>query len=533
MIQTNIIPNAQLLEIFVFDVHPQRAQLIANAIADELIRQTPGGSEVEQEQDKFIRTQMVELQAKIEDTNNRIIELEDNLGTLTSAVDIAEAQSQLTHLQELKGEYQNNYNQFLANVSETSPNRLAVFESATEPTTPVSPNVRMNVLIAAVAGLALAISAIVLLEFFSDTLAWQPGETQSVLGVPILGVVGKVADSANKIISQDEAWSPDVDALRTLRGSIMLAAEGRPLDTLLIISAVVEEGKSFLAANLAVTIAAPSSGLAAVVTFAGSRVILVDADLRKPSLHEMFDMPNLLGLADVLAMPEAAIGAMLHKALRMTSVDNLQLLPAGRTPLDPGALINSSNFKKVLEVLKTQADLVIIDSGPLLKVVETKAIANVVDGTVLVVNNAHTRRKAVQQAIDYFKNKSNNNLLGVVFNRVKVAYGDYYTKSISQAKLRRAEQSQQPDLATLTLAEVTDYLGVSEETVRRWCEQGRIPVIKKGRYWSVRLEDLNEFIASYQQGNPFGKSQALPEVMGAIDNSSKSNGQDAFEREAL
>jgi capsular exopolysaccharide synthesis family protein len=307
----------------------------------------------------------------------------------------------------------------------------------------------------------------------------------------------------------EEGWSPNLDALRTLRSSILLAAEGRPLSTLLISSALSGEGKSFLAANLAAIIASPGSSLAAVIASPGTRVILVDADLRKPSLHEMFDMPNLLGLADVLAMPEAGIEALLKKALRSTDIDNLLLLPAGRTPLDPGALLNSPKFQKILELLKTQVVMVIIDSGPVLKVVETKAMANVVDGMVLVVNDSQTRRKVVQQVIDYFQGKPNNNLLGLVFNRVKAmshSYG-HYSKYASRDKTQQLSQGQQTDSATLTLAEVTDYLGVSEDTVRRWCEEGRLPAVKTGRKWLVRLEDLNEFVGTYQRNDPIARSE--------------------------
>jgi capsular polysaccharide biosynthesis protein len=150
MIQTSVIYNAQLLEIIVIDVHPRRAQLLANTIGEELILQSPTGSGNQQEQDKFIRDQLAELQIKIEDANIRIKEVEDNLTTLTSAVEIAEAQSKLTELEKLKQDYQANYTQFLSNLSESSINRLAIFEPAVEPTFPVGPNVRINVLVAAV-----------------------------------------------------------------------------------------------------------------------------------------------------------------------------------------------------------------------------------------------------------------------------------------------------------------------------------------------------------------------------------------------
>jgi len=158
-------------------------------------------------------------------------------------------------LEQLRGDYQNNYNQFLSNVSEASPNRLAIFEPATEPTVPVSPNVKMNVAIAAAAGLVLALGTIILLEFFSDTLVWNPGETSSVLGLPVLGAIGKVDKHSNPLLIKSDEGSSNLDALRTLRSTIMLAAEGNSLSTLLITSSLPGEGKSFLSANLAAIIA--------------------------------------------------------------------------------------------------------------------------------------------------------------------------------------------------------------------------------------------------------------------------------------
>lgn len=535
MIQTGVIPSAQLLEIYVFDVHPQRAQLLANAIAEELILQSPGGSGNEQERDKFIRAQMQDLQSKIQDTDAKIKELENKLSGLTSAVEIAEAQSQLTQLEQLKGDYQNNYNQFLSNVSEASPNRLAVFEPATEPTTPVSPNVKMNVAIAAAAGLVLALGTIIFLEFFSDTLIWNPGETSSILGLSVLGAVGRVDKNSNTLLVKNEEWSPNLDALRTLRSTIMLAAEGNSLSTLLITSSLPGEGKSFLSANLAAIIASPGASLADIITSPGSRVILIDADLHRPSLHEMFDMPNLMGLADVLGMPEATMEALLKKTLRPTGIDNLLLLPAGRAPLDPGALIHSSKFQKMLALLKPNADLIIIDSGPVLRVVETKVIANLVDGVVLVVSDGQVRRKAVQQIIDYFRGKPNNNLLGLVFNRVKAisrGYG-YYSGYSTRDKMQRVGRNQQADTGMLTLAEATDYLGVSEETVRRWCDQGRLPALKKGRKWLLRLEDLNEFVGTYQQGSGGGSGPSAVVEKELTIQPNSPNGQEHPEPQAL
>lgn len=524
MIDTNVIPTAQLLEIFVMDVHPQRAQILANAIAEELILQSPTGSGEQLERDKFIRAQLADLQTKIEQTDQRIKELETLMDNLTSAVEIAETQSKLSELEKLKSDYQTSYNTFLGNVSEAAINRLAIFEPAVEPVTPVAPNIKINVLVAAAAGLALAISAIILLEFFSDTITWQQGETQSILGMPVLGAVNKLASNAGPIVPFDKLWSPDVNALRSVRDSIFLAIRGKPLSTLLITSTISGEGKSFLSTNLAVITAAPASNLGSVIASSGSKVILVDADLRKPSLHETFDMPNVLGLADILAMPEIMIENMLKKALKPTHINNLMLLSAGRNPFDPGSLVSSPTFLKLLDALKAQADLVIIDSGPISEVIETKIIANVVDGVVLVVSDGRSRRRIVQRAVDYFMHKPEVNFLGLIFNRVNLSpgygYASYYanTSKPGQSETRKPSRgfwrklwpfakSHSTETTMLNLVEVADYLGITPEMAKRWCEQGRIPAVKKGRKWAIQLEDLNEFVGTYQRDNARDEQQ--------------------------
>jgi len=143
-----------------------------------------------------------------------------------------------------------------------------------------------------------------MLEFFDDTLTWQGEDMTSIANVPVLGAVGKITKDDSKIVAHDKIWSPEANALRSLRDNIFLATEGKQFSTLLITSPLLGEGKSFVTSNLAFTIASSYSNIVTDSNATNTTIILVDADLRKHSLHEIFDLPNLVGLSDVLIAPE-------------------------------------------------------------------------------------------------------------------------------------------------------------------------------------------------------------------------------------
>jgi succinoglycan biosynthesis transport protein ExoP len=510
MIRTQVIEDAQLLEITVLDVSPQRARVLANALANELILQSPTGARGTQETQQFIQSQLTDLQGKIEEVDTQIKDAQDKMVSMTSAADIAEAQSLLQERERLKRDYQSNYAQLMGLVSDNSINTLAIVEPASEPSRPVSPNIRMNVLVAAVAGLALAIAGIVLLEFFDDRMVWNPKGVQSFWGLPVLGVLSKLSPSDGKIVARSKVWSPEADSIRNVRTNILLSNPERELHSFLITSPNPGEGKSFTAANMA-----------AITAVGGQPVTLIDADFRKPTLHEFFDMPNVAGLAEVLAAPESERRALLNKTLKKTDVDNLRLLPAGKPPIDPMLSLGSPAFKAIIKTLQERGDLVVVDVGPVLMYSDFAIIARYVDGVLMVARNEITGRQATQKAVERFKILGITNLLGLVFNDVETmrhyygAYKRYYGayERYYQGPRRLAEKGSAsggladrlkglarhdatPELASeenLSLNDVAQFLGVSEATAGRWCQTGRLPAVKAGRRWRVKRQDLDRF----------------------------------------
>ncbi|GEM_PF-743300 len=534
MIGTSVNPTAQLLEIVVTDLEPERAAFLANAVAEELILQSPTNSSEQQQREKFINSQLKDLQEKTDRLNEEIKTFQKTVDNAESATERDEARAQIKDLESLKSEYQNSYGSLSANLSTSSINQLKILERASANWTPVGPNMKKNAGMAGVAGVALAIVGIIMLEFFDDTLTWQGEDMTSIANMPVLGAVGKMVKDANKIIAHDKIWSPEASALRDLRDSIFLATEGEIFSTLLITSPLVGEGKSFVSSNLAFTIASSYSNIN-LDGNSSNTVILVDADLRKPSLHEIFDLPNLMGLSDVLIAPEADMETVLKQAIRPTAVlDNLLLLPAGRTPIDPGSLLNSMRFTEVINYLSARGKLVIIDSAPILEAVETRAIENIVDFALLVVSSGRSRKKVVEMTAEYFHSKQKNTLLGLVFNRVKLPYGQEYSGHVSTQQLEQLageklqfRKTRQARSGTLTLAEVAVQLGVKKETIRRWCEEGRIPGIKTGDRWKIRGEDLDEYITLYKLSNT-----EVEKILSSKDAPKTSGGNGSFHADA-
>ena len=468
-IGTGIYSGAQLLEIRVTDTNSEAAALIANALADELIRRSPASGGSDPEQQGFIKSQLEELQIKIKDVSGQISELTASLSELTSAAEIRDVQDRIAALEGVKSTYQSTYADLLNSYSAESPNVLSLFEPAVTPQWPVPSKTKLIVAVAGAAGLGLALGAIFLMEFLDTSLRWEGDGVQSILDMPVLGTVPQV--SGKDILSSGNPLSPVAEGVRAVRASIFLMRPDQPLGPLLLTSPGAAEGKSFVLANLAVVLAS-----------AGNRVIVVDADMRRPSLHELFDQPNIMGLADVLGNHRTDDQDMSSIPLQETDFDNLLLLSAGRPPADPAILLTSPRFPALLESLKNRGDVILIDSPPILGPPDATILATLVEGTILVASVGLTRREAVQQARDRLLGlgQRGSTLLGLAVNRTKLdgAYG--YSPSMETESRPKKKRD---DGAWLTLGETAARLGISKDQSRRWCKSGRLPATRKWLLW--------------------------------------------------
>ncbi|NWF79781.1 MAG: CpsD/CapB family tyrosine-protein kinase [Chloroflexi bacterium] len=218
---------------------------------------------------------------------------------------------------------------------------------------------------------------------------------------------GTAADSA--LITLREPSSAAAEAYRTLRTNILFSSLDRPLHTLLVTSTAPNEGKSTTLANLAVTMAQ-----------AEQRVLVVDCDLRRPSLHSIFGLPNERGLTSALL--EQGEGPL---PIQETSVPGLQLLPSGPLPPRPADLLGSRRMGVLIERLRTAADIVLFDTPPVVAVTDAAVLAPRVDGVLLVLQAGHTRRDRARQARQVLE-KVKANIVGVVLNGARLEQGYSY-----------------------------------------------------------------------------------------------------------
>jgi non-specific protein-tyrosine kinase len=430
------VEDTQLLEIRVEANSPEEAQVTADEIAHQLILMSPTALENQEENEsqRLVRQRLEDLQARIEAGQAKHTALEAAMANSLSAKQVQDLQFEINALESLIAGWENNYTQLLIFVeSNKSPNYLTVVEPAQANPDPIRPRVRLNMLLAGVLGLCLALGLIFVLESLDNTLKSADDLNQS-LGLPVLGTVGRVEGKIyqDKVIVSQDPFSPVSEAYRMIRSNIQFMSVGRPAKTIMVTSPTPGEGKSTTVANLGI-----------VMAQAGLKTIIVDADLRRPVQHWIFQLPNLVGLTDLLCSPELEINGHLRK----TSVQNLQLITCGVLPPNPSELLGSQRMGQLLASLNELADVVIFDSSPAVAVADAMVLSNWVDGVVLVTQARQTRRDVARQAVLNLQ-QAGANFFGVVLNRVSKEgsyyYHQYYTPNRrgpagqpSHARLRR------------------------------------------------------------------------------------------------
>jgi capsular exopolysaccharide synthesis family protein len=385
--------------------------MVANELANQLILRSPSGElSADQVRRDFINQQIDDLQTQIVNTQDEIAQLQEKLGNLNSASEIQDAQNEITAQQQKLSTLQGTYANLLLNTQQGATNSLIVVEPAEIPTTPIGPNKNLTVLIAAGIGFILAAGAAYLLDYLDDTLK-TPEEVNRVLGLPVIGFIAETREpdnGKNGVYVSKNPRSPVAEAYRSLRANLQFMSEEHAIKSILITSTNIGVGKTSVATNLA-----------AVLTQGDKNVVLIDADLHKPKIHEVVSVTNKFGLTDVCLN-----GLNIEKALINFKDEKFKIIPSGRSIENPVDLLASEKIDQLLEKLEEIADYIIIDSPPLI-VADALFLAAKVDGILLVVRPGHIRKKVAVAMMEQF-NRAGARVLGVVFNRIPLTGFDAY-----------------------------------------------------------------------------------------------------------
>lgn len=205
-----------------------------------------------------------------------------------------------------------------------------------------------------------------------------------------------------RLVTHSNPRSPVSEAYRQLRTNIQYSSPDKPIRTLLATSTNPEEGKSTTLANLAVAIAQSEK-----------RVMVLDCDLRRPNLHELFGVPNVSGLTSLMVD-----GGAIDTVVQESGIKNLEIITSGPRPPNPSELLGSNRMEEILGQLRDRADYVLIDSPPIIAVTDAAVLASKVDAVILVISAGRTKRELARKARTLLQNV-NANLIGVVLNNVK------------------------------------------------------------------------------------------------------------------
>ncbi len=304
--------------------------------------------------------------------------------------------------------------------------------------TPTRPRTVLNLLLGGLIGI---FGGVVVAFFFEylDTSIRDPREVEALLRLPTLGLVPARAALSSQslerrangpfaLVAHDSTSSMLAEAFRGLRTSVVYATPERPPKTLLVTSLQQQDGKTSVSTNCAISLAQ-----------LGGDVLLIDADLRHPNLHEILGVTPVPGLSDLLAG-----GVEMDEVIRPTKIPGLYVIPAGPVPVNPTELLASGRLTDALASLESRFAHIVIDTPPMLGISDTLVLAPRVEGVILVLRHGRANRSSAQRAVQML-GAIRARILGVVLNHVDAGsfrgegYGYYYRHDSESASAGRAE----------------------------------------------------------------------------------------------
>jgi capsular exopolysaccharide synthesis family protein len=426
-ITTEILTGTSLLVINVSYTDSTLAADIANSLAEQLILRSPSNLTREQQaQLDFANDQIDALTSQIQQAR---LELE----AVNTQLQNANSDSEIQRLTDLRNALVSQINQASATVAQftttvsqlqQNTNALDIVERARIPTAPSGPGTATVTLLGALVGISLALGGVLLYEYLDESIRTTE-EAAQTLALPILGSImrmsGKPRHYRDRLISNMPSMSPIAEGYRTVRTNLLFGSQGDSTSIYIVTSPGPQEGKSVTTANLAISMAT-----------AGLQVLLIDADLRRPKVHEIFELDNQVGLTTLLSAEpresELAYGEGRHRRLPASLMDCIQSTPlpklwvitSGFMPANPTEILGSTLLARWIEIFRASSDIdvVLIDTPPSIMVADSAVLAATANASViLVIDAGHTRRSAAIKVKEQFQ-QLGVKIKGVVVNRI-------------------------------------------------------------------------------------------------------------------
>ncbi len=403
------VRDTSLLLVKVQDTDPQRAVRLANALPKVFARYNE-------------RIQLARFQDSKRSLEEQLNRLGDELAQIQNRLQALKKtqtadSNEIMRLEMQRATIQASYTNLLKQYEEIrlaearSLDTIAVSEPATH-ATKVKPQTVKNTLLAALVGLMLALGGVFFLEYIDDSIK-TPDDIVHLGDIPILSGITETEDARfTPLITHVKPKSPVSEAFRILRTNIQFASVDKPTRTVTITSPGPSEGKSFLTANLGIVMAQQ-----------GRRVIIIDADLRKPMQHKLFELPNNVGLTTLLLVEDEDD---ILPFVQSTNIGNLRVLTSGPIPPNPSELLGSRRMGELMAKLLEDADILLFDTPPALAVTDAIVLSKRTDGVVVVVRAKSTRIPALLQVLMELE-RVGSHLLGVVLNALPAKGQGYYS----------------------------------------------------------------------------------------------------------
>ena len=427
-------PNStsSIVELSLDSTDPVAAASLVNTYAETYVelREAMDREDLLQTKQR-LNALLSETEAQIADTLTPVSELEAELAagtgdptTVLARIEAIREQLQpaLDPLQQQASEIRRTLGSLNLGVELAAGGGAEVLSPAWAPDTPVSPNVPLNLIIGLVAGLFFGIVLAFVRDYFDDSIKTKE-TVDRVTGVSTLGLIPKVP-GGSEVVTISNPTAPAAEAFRLLRTSVKFLAVERQVRVVQVTSPSPGEGKTLVAVNLAIAFAQ-----------AGDRVVLVGADLRRPRMEEVLDVPLTPGLTAVLigdvTLPQAIQPA--------SAVPNLSVLPAGYPPPNPSELLSGERARRLIDVLGQTYDVVVLDCPPVLPVTDSLVLARMADTTLLVTSANKTSKRSLTRAVELLR-QVDAPLAGTVLNSLSAdeTFGgeSYRYEPVSKSKVR-------------------------------------------------------------------------------------------------